>query len=98
MDIVYRTKAIQRICEDASEATKQHGRIMADLVHRRIDQIRAAESVEMLVEWRIGECHPLKGNRIGQYAMDLKQPYRLVFEKVDEDRVVVKVLEIVDYH
>lgn len=43
-------------------------------------ELKAAETVEMLIQFCIGRCHPLKGNREGEYAMDL-QPYRLVFEK-----------------
>ena len=30
--------------------------------------------------------------------MDLTHPYRLIFEKVNEQIIAVKVLEIVDYH
>jgi proteic killer suppression protein len=37
-------------------------------------------------------------NRKGEYAMDLVQPYRLVFEKTGEEIQVAKILEIVDYH
>lgn len=71
---------------------------MAEKIHRRIDQISAAYSVEMMVENRIGRCHPLNGDRKGQYAMDLTHPYRLVFEKRNEQIIAVEILEIVDYH
>ena len=54
---------------------------MADKIHQRIDEIHAADTVEMLMEAHIGRCHPLTGNRKGQYAMDLVHPKRLVFEK-----------------
>lgn len=30
--------------------------------------------------------------------MDLTQPYRLIFKKVNEQIVAVEILEIVDYH
>lgn len=53
---------------------------MAIRINQRIMELQAADSVEMLVRLSIGRCHPLKGNRLGQYAMDLVQPYRLVFE------------------
>ena len=47
----------------------------------RIDQISAALSVEMMIQFRIGRCHQLKGNRKNQFAVNLVHPYRLVFEK-----------------
>lgn len=71
---------------------------MANKIHQRIDQITAADTVEVLVKFRIGRCHPLSQNRKGQYAMDLVHPYRLVFEKHGEEIQVANILEIVDYH
>lgn len=64
----------------------------------RIDQIRASETVEEMIRYRIGRCHPLKGSRDGQYAVDLVHPYRLVFEKQGEVIQIAHIMEIVDYH
>jgi len=98
IDISYRTSQLRKVCEDAGVATKKYGAEMASKIQQRIDEIRAATSVEMLVQFRIGRCHPLHGNRRGQYAMDLTQPYRLIFEKRKEQIVAVEILEIEDYH
>lgn len=54
---------------------------MAEKIHQRIDEIDASVNVEVMVQFHIGRCHPLSGERKGQYAMDLIHPYRLVFEK-----------------
>ena len=51
-----------------------------------------------MVQFHIGRCHPLKGNRKVQYAMDLVHPYRLVFEKIGNEIQIANVMEIVDYH
>ena len=98
ISIEYKTKKLQRICNDLSYAEKAYGKNMAEIIHKRIDQISAAVNVEMLVKYGIGKCHPLKGNRKNQYAMVLIQPYRLVFEIKDGVLQIVKILEIVDYH
>jgi proteic killer suppression protein len=71
---------------------------MAELIHRRVDQLQSADSVEMLVQFSIGRCHQLVGNRKGEYAMDLVHPYRLVFEKDKEDVKLVQIINIEDYH
>lgn len=71
---------------------------MAEKIHQRVDEIRAAETVELLIRYQIGRCHILSENRKGQYAMDLVHPYRLVFEKDGQELRIVKILEIVDYH
>jgi proteic killer suppression protein len=98
LDITYKTTKIKKICTDAKTAEKNFGREMADKIHQRIDEIHAADTVEMLMEAHIGRCHPLTGNRKGQYAMDLVHPKRLVFEKRGNQIQVAKIMDIVDYH
>jgi len=71
---------------------------MAELKHLRIDQLNAAETVEEMINFSIGRCHQLNGNREGQYALDLVHPYRLIFVKIDDQIQIVKIIEIVDYH
>ena len=53
-----------------------------------------------MIQFQIGRCHALLGNRLGEYAVDLVQPFRLIFEK-DKDTgalKIVKIIEIIDYH
>ena len=98
LEISYSSSTLRKVCEDAEVATKRYGAKMAAKIQQRIEEIRAALSVEMLIQFHIGRCHPLIGDRKGQYAMDLTHPYRLVFEKRDDRLVAVEILEIVDYH
>ena len=86
------------MCTDFSCAKKEYGDRMAALIHQRIDEIHAAISLEMLVQFKIGRCHPMQGNRKGEYAMDLVHPYRLVFQRNDEEIQLVKIISIEDYH
>ena len=67
-------------------------------IHQCIDEIGAADTVEMMIQFHIGRCHPLTQNRKGQYAVDLVHPYRLVFEKNGDEIQIANILEIVDYH
>ncbi len=98
MDITYRNNKIRKICTDAKTAERIYGREMAYKIHQRIDEICAADTVEMMIRFHIGRCHPLTQNRKGQYAMDLVHPYRLVFEKKGDEIQIAIILEIVDYH
>jgi len=98
LEIEYRSRRLKKVCTNACEAEKDHGKSMAAKIHQRIDEITAADSVGQLIQYRIGGCHILKGNRKKQYAMDLVQPYRLVFEVNGSAIQVVRVIEIVDYH
>lgn len=98
MEIEYKSRRLKKVCTIAREAEKEHGEKMAAKIHQRIDEITAADSVEQLIQYRIGGCHILKGNRKKQYAMDLVQPYRLVFEVNGSAIQIARVIEIVDYH
>ena len=98
MQVTYRNKKLEKICTNAKTAERTYGRDMADKIHQRIDEITAAECVEMMIQFRIGRCHLLSQNRQGQYAVDLIHPYRLVFEQIDGEIRIANILEIVDYH
>jgi proteic killer suppression protein len=98
LQIEYKNRSLEKICTNAEEAEKKHGLRMAEIIHERIDQITAFDSVGMLIQFRIGRCHPLKGKRKNQYAMDLIHPFRLIFEKKGEDIQIVKIVDIADYH
>lgn len=98
MQIDYKTKKLEKICTNFTEAEKKHGHEMALKIHQRIDDIAAMPSVEIMIQYKIGRCHPLKGNRKNQYAVDLIHPYRLVFEKIGNEIQIANIMEIVDYH
>ena len=98
LQITYKNRQIKKVCTNASEAEKQYGTRMAGKIHQRIDEIDASENVEQMLQFRIGRCHPLKGNRAGQYAVDLVHPYRLIFEKKGEEIQIAEIMEIIDYH
>ncbi len=98
MKITYKNKKIEKECTDVKTAEKKYGQEMAAKISQRIDQISAADTVEMMIQFHIGRCHPLTQNRRGQYAVDLVHPYRLVFEKSGDIIQIANILEIVDYH
>ncbi len=98
MEIEYKNRQICRICEDMAAAQKKHGLRMAEKINQRIGEIRAADSVEQMIKFGIGDCHPLHQDRRGQYAVSLVQPYRLIFEQKDSKIQIVTINEIVNYH
>ena len=98
LKIKYRNNQLQKICTNASVARREYGADMARKIHQRIDQIEAAETVEILLLGHIGRCHLLHGDRENQYAMDLVHPYRLIFTKQGERIQIAEIQEIVDYH
>ena len=70
---------------------------------QRMNELQAAPTLDDMPP--AARTHPLTGDRKGQYAVDLKHPYRLIFKPEDAenptDRRTIKsicILEIIDYH
>lgn len=98
MQIHYKNATIRKLCTDVPFAERRLGTAMVEILHQRLDQIQSVDSVEDLIRFHMGRCHPLKGNRKGQYAMDLTHPQRLIFVKVENTIHIVNIIEITDYH
>ena len=86
------------MCTDASAAEKKYGREMAGKIQQRIDEICASESVEQMIQFHVGRCHPLHQNRQNQHAVDLVHQMLLVFEKQGVEVQIANIIEIIDYH
>jgi plasmid maintenance system killer protein len=63
---------------DTKRLVRKHNTQRAKLIRRRLDDLRAAQSLEVMRNLP-GRCHELKGDRSGQISIDLDGPYRLLF-------------------
>ena len=52
-------------------------------------ELQAAENLAVISHLPPARCHELVGNRAGQFSVDLKHPFRLLFEP-DHDPVPQK--------
>lgn len=98
MKVKFKSKKLQKECTDYSITKKVYGEKMAIKIHHSLDTISAANSIEILVRGNIGRCHPLIGDRNGEYAMELVQPFRLCFKKHIIEAETVIVISIENYH
>lgn len=109
MYIEYRDDRLKKILNDRNKLTREFGPGNARKIVQRLNEIAAASSLGMLLQCRIGRCHPLKGVYAGMYAMDLEGGWRLVFRPVlDEGQSlvdanlltveIVRIMEVTDYH
>ena len=79
LEILFRTKKLEKQCLDSKVANKQLGADQATKLSRRRDDMRAAANLGVLRPPFPGRCHELKADRAGQLSIDLVDPYRLVF-------------------
>lgn len=110
MYIIFKDKDLKKYANDDSKLLRKFGKVRAEKINLRLSQLKAALSLED-VRYLAGNWHELTKNRKGQWACDLDQPYRLIFEpqespipEGDDGKYVwseikgVSILEIVDYH
>lgn len=84
---------------------------MAKKVSQRMEQLYSSPNLAVLISIPAANCHPLTGNRKGEWAVDISGNYRLIFE-INQDPVPMKndgnvdtilvtdirILETTDYH
>ena len=110
MEITFSDRKLEKIVNDDNKLLKTFGQIRADKIKKRLTQLEDATTLEE-VKHLPGKFHELLNNRKGQWACDLDQPYRLIFEPhekpipTDEHGKYiwleikgVEVIEIINYH
>ena len=110
MDVTFTDKKLEQCSEDGRYCIKYLGSKRAKVFMTRITNLKNAESLED-VRYLPGKFHELVGDRKGQWACDLDQPYRLIFEPHEEPIPTdengkyiwleirgVEVIEITNYH
>lgn len=80
MDILFHGRKMQRDCSCLRDAVKGWGDEGGRLIMLRLDQLRAAETLEVMKSLPRARCHEMTGDRQGQLSVDLKHPYRLFFK------------------
>ena len=110
MEITFKNKKMESYARNQRLCQKEMGKQRSDLFLRRISELSAATVLED-VRYLPGHYHELSGDRKGQWACDLDQPYRLIFvpheNPIPEDEhhrylwmeiQGVEIIEIVNYH
>lgn len=109
MEIIFSDREFEGICQDCNRLVKKYGFQNATKITQRIEQLRAIETLGHMLKYRIGRCHPLKGDFKGLFALDIEHPYRLIIEPVFEVEVnkakvdyycvkIIKIIGVKDYH
>ena len=110
MKISYGPVPTREQWNDFKKLVKRYGTKRAKVINKRLADLQAADTLEVM-RTLPGHCHELKGDRKWQLALDLEQPYRLIF-KVDMQPIptksdtgldwslvtAIRIMEVVDYH
>lgn len=109
MEIIFKDKAMERIFNSERELKRKYGE-NAKKIQLRMQVLAQALNLSEVPSQPPDRRHPLTGNRMGFFAVDLKHPFRLVFEPIgkieylkdgglDLEKVTsIQIIEVVNYH
>ena len=96
MELEYSSNRLASAGVSLSEAGRIFGVTIGRKYIQRLAVLRATDKFTQIYGYQALKMHPLKGNRAGQYSMTLTGNYRLIIEKIQEDRV--RIIDVEDYH
>lgn len=111
MEITFGDRSLQKACSSQKESDRRWGADNAKKIRQRLEDLRAFSCLADVPSTPPFRCHPLRGSRQGHFAVDVKQPFRLIFE-IDHDPIprlsdggmdralvtAIRVLSVEDYH
>ena len=110
MNFTYKKNKLEKQMSNASEMKKAFG-VRAKRVSQRKDEIIASPNLKVLMQLPKANCHPLTGDRKGDWGLDISGNFRIIFEIVDDpipetsdggintELVTnIRILEVEDYH
>ncbi len=110
MDLFFKSKKLASVMGDEGALKRAYGDRNAREIRCRLAVLCAVPSLAEVPRLRPERCHPLTGPLVGRFAVDVIDPFRLVFEpapgspigrggRVNLAKVTaIVILEIVDYH
>jgi proteic killer suppression protein len=109
--IAFKTSRLKKIFNSNKALVREYGEKDAHRIALRMAVLANAPNLATVPISKPERCHPLKGDRQGEFAMDLIHPRRLIFcpdhdpiprkedGEIDLCRITaVKIVEVEDYH
>ncbi|KJR41800.1 killer suppression protein HigA [Candidatus Magnetoovum chiemensis] len=111
MELYFKNRKLERILKSEKEIVKAYGQKNAMLIKRRMSILKAESSLAGVSHNKPERRHELKGDRKGQFAVDVNEQIRIVLKpahnpapekedgSIDLSKVTaVIILSVEDYH
>jgi proteic killer suppression protein len=111
MNIVFKNAKLEKVFNSEVELRKNYGNANGQTIMRRMSVLSAAQSLADISALPPERRHELTGARKGEFAIDLKHPFRLVIKPnhnplprkedggIDLKKVTdIIILDVEDYH
>jgi len=94
VEITFKTRKLEREYRSSALAVRAYGVQVARKYIQRINIVKSAQNIDELSMLPGLRCHPLKGDRQGQYAINLTGFYRLIFTLHGEALEIANIEEV----
>lgn len=111
MEVCFQSQKLAKICNDQRALIATYGIANAKKIMLRLNELQSVDNLSQVPTTPPSRCHSLAGQRKGQFAVDVKQPYRLIFRpdgsslpmkssgELDWTKITsIIIIEIGDYH
>lgn len=106
MEIKILDRKLKKIITDSKKLRREYGVKNAEKIIQRYNELKNIPNMGLMIRYKIGRCHQLKGNLKGKYALDLEHPFRLIIEPIFDDEnntelqnvVSISIIKMEDYH
>lgn len=92
--IAFRTNKLKNCYLQYAKACRMWGKEVGRRYIQRVNIIKSARAMDNLYKMPELKCHPLKGDRKGQFSLSLTGFYRLIFTVQGKQLVVVTIEEV----
>jgi plasmid maintenance system killer protein len=84
VEIYFRTRKLADECNNERTLIAKHGSANAKKIMLRLNELQSVSNFAQISTCPPARRHALSGNRQGQYALDLKHPFRLILVPANE--------------
>ena len=94
MEVKFRTRKLENEYKDSKRAIRAYGQVVATRYVERINIIKSAIDIKQLEQLPAIDCHPLKGDRKGEWSIKLTFRRRLIFTLEGETLEIARINEV----
>ena len=97
MEVVFRTRQLQRNYEDATRAITDWGHDVGRRYVDRVNYLLEVEDFQQLYDARRLRLHPLRGSRSGEFSIYLTGRWRLILRAGDTAQSII-ITEVTNHY
>lgn len=98
MQVRFRDKKLEKCFLESKKAAREFGEKVARRFIQRVQIIQSTPDLDTLVKAPGLHCHPLKGDRAGQWSVTLIDRWRLIFTFENDKMTIVQIEEVSNHY